>query len=284
MELFAELPLAVFTTLAPAASGAFLLLAIALAVSGDEAFRRKLCRAGLVPLALVALSFVAAFFHLANPLNAPWVLLGVARSPMSNEIMGGVLFALVALAAVWIGGWGRVSSRAQLGLMAAAGILGVVFSLLVGLAYRVETVATWYQPSLPVIAVGEALAAGAVLGCGLIRWAFPPESLVKGPLAKAALALVVVGALGTLAGEAVWFAEVSTVVTPLADGAARAGDALALVAAGCGLFAIGSLAGVVFLVRKKSCVGAFVVAWAIMVVGVFLLRLAFYGMQISVGL
>ena len=69
---FAELPLALFTTLAPIGAGAFVALAIALLTTpfSDEQLKR-IDRMTLIPLVVVIMGFAASFFHLASPLHAP---------------------------------------------------------------------------------------------------------------------------------------------------------------------------------------------------------------------
>ena len=67
---FAELPLALFSTLAPIAAGTFLALSISLIVAPMEDLRvRTIGKLSLVPYAIALVGFAASLFHLATPMN-----------------------------------------------------------------------------------------------------------------------------------------------------------------------------------------------------------------------
>ena len=88
-----ELPLAIFTTLAPMGAGAFAVLAAAFCTMKlDDVKIKAIDRFSLIPLGLIAVGFVASFFHLASPLKAYGVLSGIGHSPLSNEIAVGMVF------------------------------------------------------------------------------------------------------------------------------------------------------------------------------------------------
>ena len=83
----AELPLALFTTLAPLGAGAFVALACAFfTTSFSDEQQKKIDRGTIIPLAIVIIGFICAFFHLASPMNAPSVFLG-AGSPMCCRLL-----------------------------------------------------------------------------------------------------------------------------------------------------------------------------------------------------
>ena len=82
---FAELPLALFTTLAPMGAGAFIALALAFfttTFTDDQV--KKIDRMTLIPLVVVLVGFAASFFHLASPLHAAGVFAGIGSSPLSE--------------------------------------------------------------------------------------------------------------------------------------------------------------------------------------------------------
>ena len=74
---FAELPLALFTTLAPMGAGAFIALALAFfttTFTDDQV--KKIDRMTLIPLVVVLVGFAASFFHrctrqACSPASAP---------------------------------------------------------------------------------------------------------------------------------------------------------------------------------------------------------------------
>ena len=111
---FAELPLALFTTLAPMGAGAFIVLALAFfttTFTDDQV--KKIDRMTLIPLVVVLVGFAASFFHLASPLHAAGVFAGIGSSPLSNEILVGSLFVVLALVYVILALAGKLSGAAR---------------------------------------------------------------------------------------------------------------------------------------------------------------------------
>ena len=153
----AELPLALFTTLAPLGAGAFIALACAFFTTSfsDEQLKR-IDRGTIIPLAIVIVGFICAFFHLASPMNAPSVFLG-AGSPMSNEIIAGCVFAIVAIVYVVVANAGKLCGSGRKGFAAVVAVLAVLFAIFTGLAYVMSTIATWDTPLVPVQMLGFAL-------------------------------------------------------------------------------------------------------------------------------
>ena len=100
--MMAELPLALFTTLAPIGAGAFVALAVAFFTTkfSDEQLR-KIDRMTAIPVVALVAGFICAFFHLASPMHAFGVFAGVGASPLSNELLAGVVFAVLAIV-YWI--------------------------------------------------------------------------------------------------------------------------------------------------------------------------------------
>ena len=122
----AELPLALFTTLAPLGAGAFIALACAFfTTSFSDEQLKKIDRGTIIPLAIVIVGFICAFFHLASPMNAPSVFLG-AGSPMSNEIIAGCVFAIVAIVYVIVTNTGKLCGSARKGFAAVVAVLAVI--------------------------------------------------------------------------------------------------------------------------------------------------------------
>ncbi len=284
MDILLEMPLTIFTALAPAGAGAFVAIALGLWLGAPSEEEGKRAAAhSLVPLALVAMAFVAAFFHLTNPLNSPWVIAGVGRSPMANEIVAGVVFFLIALAAVGGGASGKLKGAGLNGLFAAAGAAGLLFSLFIGLAYGVDTVVTWNHPALPFVSLGAALAMGAAVGCAVLV-SVKPSMAFAGRARVALLVVLALGALLVVMGELVWFTDASAVTTPLVSGAERAMAVQPFVIAGAVLFGCSGLAAAVLLLRRRGGAAWFAMVALAQIAGMLLLRIAFYGMQISVGL
>ena len=96
-SMFAEMPLALFTTFSSIGAGSFVALAaVAFAAKLDDTGAAKLDRLSIIPFLVACVGFACAFFHLATPLNAFGVFSGVGSSPLSNEIVAGVVFMVAA--------------------------------------------------------------------------------------------------------------------------------------------------------------------------------------------
>ena len=163
----AEMPLALFSTLAPMGAGAFAALAAVFTLADpDEAQTRRIDRATALPLALMLAGFGAATLHLASPGRALGVLAGVGSSPLSDEVAAGAAFALLA-AVCWV--WalsGRMSQGTRHVLVCVLAVGGLVFAAAIGTAYLMDTIPSWNTPAVPVSLVGFALAGGAGSGFG----------------------------------------------------------------------------------------------------------------------
>ena len=91
-----EITLVLFTTLAPPAVLACMIMAGVIA-SRPLAFeaRSRISHAIAIPLVVSMVGLVASATHLGNPSNALYVFLGVGRSPLSNEVFSAVVFLAV---------------------------------------------------------------------------------------------------------------------------------------------------------------------------------------------
>lgn len=284
---FAEMPLALFSTLAPVGAGAFLVLAMALSTAKPDADAlRRIDRFTAIPVALVVVGFIAAFFHLASPLNALGVFAGVGRSPLSNELVVGCIFAVVMLA-YWI--WaltGKMPEGARKGLVWATAALGLVFALFTGMAYMIDTIPSWNTFAGPVQMLGFALLGGAAVGVLVLTLAGCAEQLKAGALKTAVLAVLVAGLVLGIGGFAVQAMAASGMSNALVSGADLVASATMAIV--CGIIClVGTGVCDTFAVRGMGAgalVGVSVGAVALALVGILLMRLAFYAMQVSVGI
>ncbi len=283
----AELPLALFSTLAPMGAGAFLILAVLFStakVDGDAA--KRIDRFTAIPVGLVIVGFIAAFFHLANPLHAFGVFAGLGTSPLSNELAVGCVFA-AAMLIYWI--WamaGSLKGGARKGLLWVVAVLGLVFALFTGMAYMIDTIPTWNTFAGPVQMLGFALVGGAAVAVLVLTLAKEGALLKEGAVKTTVFAVLVAGlvcGIGGVAAQAV-------MTDPLSNALVSGSDLVsgALLAIVCGAIClVGTGVCDSFAVRgvgAGALVGVTVGAAALAVVGILLLRLAFYAMQLSVGL
>lgn len=278
---FSETPLAVFTTLAPMGAGAFLVLAclIAAAKLDDEALAR-LDKLSIVPFVVSAIGFIGAFFHLANPLHAFGVFAGIGTSPLSNEVAVGVVFMAVALVYIALAFMGKLTASSRKAFSLVVAVLALVFMVFCGLAYMMDTIPTWNTPASIVQMLGYGLLGGsafAALTCGLAHIEVSQKARVV------VVAFVAVGLVLSLVGFGMQIMAASSIANIW-------GAAIDLVPAVWGMFAVLAVCGVVVLALivaggKKNFPLAFsAAACALVVAGVFLARIGFYGLYMSVAL
>lgn len=280
--IFSHMPLALFTTLASVAAGAYIALAVAL-FSGkfsDEQLK-KIDKLTIAPLIVLIVGFIAAFFHLTAPLNAFGVFSGIGASPLSNEILAGVVFTVVAIIYTVLVLVGKLSAGARKGFAAVVAVLGIVFAVFMGTAYMMNTIASWNTPLVPVQMVGYALAGGAIFATWMLASA---GALGECGSAKTALfAVAIVGAILGIAGFGAQLAATSGMSTALFSGAALVESVMMLAVIGFALIIVGVALQFVATRAASPAVLALVGLVAV-VVGILLARLAFYAIELSVGL
>ena len=139
-----DIGLAIFTTLAPAAACAYVVLA-ATSLFGRLEPRERSCLESwlILPLAIATLGLISSATHLGNPGNALYVFARVGGAPLSTEVLTAVVFLGVScsywLACIYIKGM-RALRVAWLALgiaCACAFVWGTTR------AYAMPTVITW---------------------------------------------------------------------------------------------------------------------------------------------
>lgn len=291
-----HLPLALFTTLAPMGAAAFLVIAYAfVAGKPDEAQARRIDRWTALPAAFMLAGIVAAFFHLANPMNALLVFAGVGASPLSNELLVTVVFAAVALVYWVLALAGKLPAHggARTGFAVALALGAVALAIFCGMAYLMDAVPTWNSPYGVVEMIGFALLGGAALGsavCALAKAPLPTNgttvigavAIAGGVVALAAMALQGMG-LGSIAN--IWGTAAS--LQPQFPTLTAAFGLCALIC--CVLLFLGGAktngkatgAGASTLTLSD---GRTIIALALALVGIFIARIAFYGLFMGVAL
>lgn len=282
--MMAELPLALFTTLAPVAAGTFIALAAAFFTTkfSDEQLR-KIDRMTAIPVVVLVVGFICAFFHLASPMHAFGVFAGLGASPLSNELLAGVVFAVLAIVYWIVALAGKLGEGARKGFAAVVAVMAVVFACFTGAAYMMETIASWNTPMVPVAVLGFSLLGGVCLGVLVLALSGALEDAAKGGFKMAALAVLVVGLVLGVAGLLVQVMSVSGMGNALVDGADLVAAASAPMWIGVVCMVVAAVAAFMSLRNSKSTALA-AAAPVLAVVGVFAARLAFYAVQLSVGL
>lgn len=282
--MMAELPLALFTTLAPIGAGAFIALAVAFFTTkfSDEQLK-KIDRMTAIPVVVLVAGFICAFFHLASPMHAFGVFAGVGASPLSNELLAGVVFAVLAIVYWIVALAGKLGEGARKGFAAVVAVMAVVFACFTGAAYMMETIASWNTPMVPVAVLGFSLLGGVSLGVLVLALAGALEAAVKGGFKTAAPVVLVVGLVLGVAGLLAQVMSVSGMSNALVDGADLVAAASAPMWIGVVCMVVAAAAAFMALRNSKSTALA-AAAPVLAIVGVFAARLAFYAVQLSVGL
>lgn len=279
-----ELPLALFTTLAPMGAGAFVALACALFTTtfSDEQLK-KIDRFMAIPLIVVLAGFVASFFHLASPLHAPLVFAGVGSSPLSNEIVAGCIFTVLAVVYWIMGVTGKLPASARKGFAVVVAVAAIVFACFTGLAYVMDTIASWNSPLVPVQFAGFALTGGMALGALVLTLAGALDDAAKGSFKTVALAVVAVGVVLAVAAFCAHVMGVSGLSNALENGADLVSEVTSFMVLAAVLLVASGVA-TVLAVRGMSPMALSLVAVVLAVAGIFVARLVFYTVQLSVGL
>ena len=282
--MMAELPLALFTTLAPIGAGAFIALAVAFFTTkfSDEQLK-KIDRMTTIPVVVLVAGFICAFFHLASPMHAFGVFAGLGASPLSNELLAGVVFAVPAIVYWIVALAGKLGEGARKGFAAVVAVMAVVFACFTGAAYMMETIASWNTPMVPVAVLGFSLLGGICLGVLVLALSGALEDAAKGGFKMAALAVLIVGLVLGVAGLLVQVMSVSGMGNALVDGADLVAAASAPMWIGVVCMVVAAAAAFMALRNSKSTALA-AAAPVLAIVGVFAARLAFYAVQLSVGL
>ena len=282
--MMAELPLALFTTLAPIGAGAFIALAVAFFTTkfSDEQLK-KIDRMTTIPVVVLVAGFICAFFHLASPMHAFGVFAGLGASPLSNELLAGVVFAVLAIVYWIVALAGKLGEGARKGFAAVVAVMAVVFACFTGAAYMMETIASWNTPMVPVAVLGFSLLGGVSLGVLVLALSGALEDAAKGGFKMAAPVVLVVGLVLGIAGLLVQVMSVSGMGNALVDGADLVAAASAPMWIGVVCMVVAAAAAFMALRNTKSTALA-AAAPVLAVVGVFAARLAFYTVQLSVGL
>lgn len=192
-----EITLVLFTTIAPAGLVGYGVMALYSLMASERIQAEAASHYLVVPLVLVITGLIASATHLGTPANALYVLTGVGRSPLANEVIAVVAFLVVG------GAWWMVSFRDDItpALRRAAVVLTlaaiIVALFFIAVAYSVPWIPTWALPTVPLTLFLNALVSGVVVGLFGLAAAGqqPSKRFITATLAVAAVAAVANGAV-----------------------------------------------------------------------------------------
>lgn len=135
-----ELPLVFFTVLGQTAVGLFALVLLSNKLGMTTP--QQLKQANIIGLILVMVGLIVGTLHVGQPLRAANMLLGVGRSPMSNEIVLSGLFVAMACGTVFFSVMVKNAVLAALCNVATV-IFGLAFAWSITQVYQLTTVPNW---------------------------------------------------------------------------------------------------------------------------------------------
>ena len=284
-----EITLVLFTTLAPSGVVACIIVGVHLLFSRSPADQHVLLSKFLaIPVLVALVGLVASATHLGNPSNALYVLAGVGRSPLSNEVFSGVVF-FGLVGSYWFYSFSRTRramlERVWISLFSVAGL---VFVAGIALAYDVATIVTWHNALVPVALVLNSLVGGPLLALGTFAAASRSaggESLVQPGVARACITLSFVATVANAlcyAMQAAAFSGLSNSVVTFNQLAPAYPMAMAAFAVLC----LAAVAVDALMMRRAGRVllPDTMVAVALSFIGIFIMRFMFYMTHMTVGL
>ena len=288
-----EITLVVFTALAPSGILACVICALALmaprcvGLQSDEGARTRLSHLLALPLAVSMVGLVASASHLGTPSNALYVLSGIGRSPLSNEVACCVLFtAFTGL--YWLYSFSAKQRpwlcRTWRFAIVLAGLAAVVS---ISLAYSAETILTWSHWSVPVSLCCSALGGAPLLALVTARLA---KVDVTPTVAKRLIACGIVGALACAATCLSWWDWAGSARNAVVMSARDLMPVQPLLIFVYTLLALGAYAMTMRELRRATSRGAhtrasrLAIACALYFAGLFALRFVFYMTHMTVGI
>lgn len=277
----AEMPLLVFSILAPAGLVALGLTGLLRGLAEGDANAKKLDALALIPAVVVLIGLAASVFHLGSPAHMFGMFAGLGSSPLSNEIACAGLSIAVAAVYVIFALVKHPGAGAHKGFGIALLVLGLACAVMTGLAYSIRTIPTWNgafgwagQVCLALLA-GSALAA-LVLASGDAFGKKATSVLAACAIVGGVGVIAVVFAQGSAAGSVTSSAG-ATLSALMGDYTtfAAIGSVFAAAAAGC-VAACGR-------VKVNPAVLASVAVVCVAIAAV-LVRINFYGIYLTVGL
>ncbi len=279
---FAELPLALFTTLASIGAGAFIALAIAFATAKftDDQLK-KIDKMTAIPVVIAIVGFICAAFHVANPLHALGVFAGIGASPLSNELVVGIVFMVVAIIYLIVALAGKLGGARKAFAIVVA-ILAVIFAVFMGLAYMIATVTSWNNFLVPVQMLGYALLGGAAVTALVLALSQATGEEQAAGYKSSLLGVTIVGAVLAIAGLLIHVFMIAGGGNAVTTGTGLLAGAAPLLVIGIVFIVIAAIE----LVRglKKGMTTSIAARATIeAVIGVLAARLAFYALFLSIG-
>lgn len=279
-----QLSLALFTTTAPSGSFAFILLAIYLLKANiDDEARARLDHYLIIPIAVALVGLIASTNHLGKPANSLYVLMGIGRSPLSNEVLASVVFAGCAWIRWLIGYSSRPIERAKSLLLIAAAVSGAIQIWFTSFAYSIPTVVTWDFAFTQINQVLAAAMGGFLLAVCTLATTKDDHSRA---FEKSLIAGAAAACLAAIVSQTLQYMKLKTVSTSLLASAASIAPFYPICIAISAAIAIISLVTCTHSLRANDLVTrrAGLASCALMLGAIFVIRFGFYALYTTAGI
>ena len=278
-----ELPLALFTAIAPIGAGAFIALFIAFLKGNFTDDKLKAVdNYTIIPIIVALVGMACSVPHLTNAGNAMNVLNTIGSSPLANEMTAFGVFLVLACLYWIIGVAGGLKNRGfRLLCSGIVALAALVFAVFVGFAYALPTQPVWNTLWTPVQILGLELFGGMVAGM-IVLIAANADGGVEDGADNVLAGVAIFGfVLACLATCVIWYMG-SVAVSPVVDVAANAGSLIVFLV----LFIIFGIIGAACAFFTAKIGSLQLLGWAsliVIILAAFFARLVFYGMQIGIG-
>ena len=277
-----EITLVLFTSIAPAGVIGFIMMAWVAFSTTDKARADAASRHLVIPLALAITGLIASATHLGTPANALYVISGIGRSPLSNEVVAAVAFLAIG-GVYWIASFRDDMPKLVRRIwLAAASIAGVAFVTFIALAYSVSSVPTWNLPIAPLTLWLCGLSSGPFVGLfGLLFAKQEPTRLQM----RTALGIAAVAAVANVAALATEWGELGGIATTIASAVELVpffhASIIAYAALNAGAIVDATLSSRLAETPRLIAIAA---AALLALTACFAVRFAFYSMHMTVGI
>lgn len=191
-----QLPMVLFTTLVPMASGAFIGLAIMFFTTHfSDACLKRIDLWTLLPIGITVVGFIAGVAFLADPRSAVTVFQSIDAGSMIVLSIIGSLLGFLSVVYWVIAGAGMLSYRPRMVFAAVLGASALVYSLAIGAIYVGSSVPTWNSVLVPIGMMGFCVAGGVPLGVLVVALAGGLPAARTTAFSTAAFAIALVGAV-----------------------------------------------------------------------------------------
>ncbi len=197
--VFAQLPLLLFTAIAPMASGAFVGLSNAFLTTDftPDALQR-IDRWTALPLVILAVGLAAAFMFFGSPQSTLLAFQGVDPGALTFAVVMAVVFAVAAVVYWIVAMAGVMTYGVRKAFAAAMSVLAIAYAVSIGVVYMASGVATWASIVVPIGFAGFCLVGGVPLGTLVIAAAGSLSETRGTGFARFSLIVALIGALASI--------------------------------------------------------------------------------------